>query len=64
MKCMYCEVETLNQPMYVVREAVKPKHSPYRWKKIGYCCERCEAEGKPTKVDYSWGDCALYPLCD
>lgn len=52
MKCMYCSRVSINYSMWVVRRAIKPKGSPYRWKEEGYCCDECEASGKPISIEY------------
>ena len=50
--CMYCGDTSMNYGMYLVRRAYKPKNAPFRWRTIGYCCESCEAKGKPTSIEY------------
>lgn len=51
--CMYCGTETTFHTVYVVRKAVKPPHTPYRWKKIGVSCEECiDIKKKPNQIEY------------
>lgn len=59
MKCMYCGATA--SEMYAVREAIKPPHTPYRWKRLGHCCETCEAEGHVLSHD-KWGHSAQESL--
>lgn len=50
--CMYCQTPNGFYEVYYVRKATKPKGQPYRWKNIGYCCERChEVDKKSIEYD-------------
>ena len=51
MKCMYCGA--VQSEMFVVRQATKPKHSPYRWQRIGHCCDVCDAASRPLILEYT-----------
>ena len=51
-KCMYCERNVSMQEHFIVRQAVKPKGYPYRWKQIGACCDVCEASGCETNIEF------------
>ena len=55
MTCDYCGVTSINYPMYVIRKAVKPKGSPHRYIKSGYCCEECYDKGKKIFFEYNLG---------
>ena len=50
-KCMYCGEPNGSYETYVVKKATKPKGVPYRWSKIGYCCEDCYSNGKQISID-------------
>lgn len=52
MKCRYCKRISINDPMLVVREATKAAGEPYRWQRLGYCCDDCEAKGCPVTIEY------------
>jgi|GEM_PF-3760500 len=52
MICTYCQRRSINDPMYLVRQAVKPKGAPHRWLDVGHCCDDCEADGHPTELEY------------
>ena len=39
--CLSCGKSINLKTHYQVRKAVKPPHTPNRWKVIGYCCEKC-----------------------
>lgn len=47
---MYCGATTINYSMFVVFKARGPKGTPHRWVRIGLCCDKCEAAGKPTRI--------------
>jgi len=50
-KCMYCGYDYYLATFYLVREAIKPKGYPFRWKTIGVCCEDCFSFGKAINID-------------
>lgn len=49
MICHYCKAQ--GSEMFAILLAVKPKGLPYRWKRIGHCCDKCEQTGQPTKIE-------------
>ena len=51
LTCMYCGKQSVNYPMYLVREENPPQHD-LRWKPIGYCCDDCHDDGKPIWIEY------------
>ena len=54
--CYYCKEEFgMNECRYIVRKAVKPTHTPYRFEKIGKCCEGCFDSGAKLTFD-KWRD--------
>lgn len=55
MICNYCEIKSLNQEMYLIRKETKPKGAPYRWKKVGYCCETCH-EVHNKQIEFKLGE--------
>ncbi|MGL5728650.1 MAG: hypothetical protein ACRCYD_12475 [Plesiomonas sp.] len=60
MKCIHCENKLgLLEDRYVVRQAVKPKGAPYRWREVGYACVPCGDKG--CKLSYELGE-TLDPL--
>jgi hypothetical protein len=52
VKCMYCDCSLGSAEYFVVRQAIKPPRAPFRWKKIGACCDSCEAAGKRTNIEF------------
>lgn len=42
-RCLDCgkDLRLTNYPYYEIKEAVKPKGQPNRWKLKGYKCEDC-----------------------
>ena len=54
MKCTYCGFQSFSSPMYVVKEATKPKGSPNRWRFVGHCCEDCESSGKKLSSEFNY----------
>jgi 5-methylcytosine-specific restriction endonuclease McrA len=52
MNCMYCGFTSMGSEMYVVKATSKPRGTPNRWDRIGYCCEPChEVAGKPIEYE-------------
>jgi hypothetical protein len=45
---MYCGDRA--SEMFVVLKARGPKGTPNRWARIGHCCDKCEAAGKPIRI--------------
>lgn len=53
MRCYHCRRELgLLEAHYIVQWATKPKHTPYRWKNIGLCCEPCENKGETIRYEF------------
>lgn len=50
--CIFCDkLLSSNYESVIVREAVKPKGYPHRWKEIGLAHEEC-AEKNRDKIEY------------
>ena len=50
--CFICTKPIItNYEYYVVRQAIKPKAIPYRWKIIGYAHEEC---GDKYKINFEY----------
>lgn len=47
--CLYCK--RTGSEMFAVLQARGPKGIPYRWQRIGHCCDRCEAAGQPIRIE-------------
>ena len=51
IECVYCGKIAINEPMYVVKKAIKVKGRRKCYEKIGYCCEQCETKDKPIMLE-------------
>lgn len=52
-KCYFCgNTFGFNECRILVRKAIKPKGTPYRWKTIGHSCEDCAHENI-TNFEYT-----------
>lgn len=52
-QCFICKKIIDESEYFIVRQAIKPKRQPFRWKKIGYAHEKC---GKEHKITFEFGE--------